>query len=119
MLFAPLGRFGEEFGVIMNLFDEENIKNVDKFTNSNWGQFLKVVSVCGVLSMVIAAITMSSETTSEVFRMIIYVVFVGIAIMIFPMLIGLLSGLLKRDQSFAFLVAWVIIAGLFLVGSFA
>lgn len=102
----------------MSLFDEKN-GDIDKFTNSNWGQFLKAIAVCSLLSMVIAALTMSSETTGEVFRMIVYVVFVGIAIMIIPALIGLLSGLLKRDQSFAFLVSWVLISSLFLLGSFA
>lgn len=102
----------------MSLFEEQNT-DIHNYANNSWIQFLKYVAVCGVLSMFLSALSMPPETKENIIRMAVYVVFVGFAIMIIPLLIGLVSGFLKGSKSFAFLFSWVLIAGLWIIGSLA
>lgn len=102
----------------MSLFDEKN-NEVSENMSGEWAMFLKLILGCGVLSMLIAALSMPAGTSENIIQMAVFIVMISIVIMFLPLLIGLISALLKLNKNFAFLVSWVVIAGLFLLGSMA
>ena len=102
----------------MSLFDEQNT-DIKNYANNSWVNFLKYVAVCGILSMIIAALSMPPETKTNIIRMAAYMVFFSFGIMFIPLFIGLVSGLLKKSKSLPFLISWVLIAGLMFIGLMA